>query len=1790
MTDTSDDSAADVAVIGMACRFPGAATPSAFWELLREGREARTELDAAELAAAGVPATLIAHPDYVKAGMFLDGMEQFDAGFFGFSPLDARIMDPQHRHFLECTWEALENAGCDTTRSDAAVGVFAGSGHNAYLPYNLLSNPGLVAEVGFFLLRHTGNDKDFLATRASYCFNLSGPSVNVQTACSTSLVAVHMAVQSLLNGECELAVAGGVTIELPHRRGYLYKESEILSRDGHCRPFDASAGGTVFGSGAGVLVLKRLDDALADGDHIHAVIKASAVNNDGAGKVSYLAPSVDGQAAAIQEALAIGGIEPASVSYVECHGTGTQLGDPIEVAALAQAYGRDGAEGGPRRIGSVKSNIGHLDTAAGVASLIKVILALQHRQLPATLHYQAPNPAIDFSGTGFAVNDRLGDWNGPLPLRAGVSSLGVGGTNAHVIVEEAPTRPAAAPGRAQQLLLLSARTQTALRGAQERLAAWLQGEGRGVELADVAYTLATGRRRFRHRGALVANSHDAAAMALGGPACSRLEAPDNERRVVFMFAGGGAQYPNMGRGLYQEEPAYRAAVDECLALAAAAVDFDLKALLYPAAGAEAAAAAELERPSRALPALFVTQYAQARLWQSWGIEPAALIGHSMGENTAACLAGVLSLRDAIGLVALRGRLFETLPAGGMLSVQLGADAVLPLLGDGLGVAAANAPELCVVSGPVAALAAFEQRLAAADIGFQRIHIDVAAHSAMLDPILPAFEEFLRGLRLQVPQVPFISNVSGDWIAPEQATDPRYWVRHLRQTVRFADGVGRLLESGQYALLEVGPGRTLASLAGLHDAKRDDQPIATSLRHPDDDQPDLPYMLAALGRLWQGGVEPDWNRFFGEGRRRVPLPTYAFDHARHWIEPGAAQTAAGGRRALDDWFLQPAWLPQPLPAPVSSTVGGTACLIGAAAVLARLRPAMASQFTVVLEAVAAECFAPAGADRCQFGDGEADYRQLVSWLAARGDTPLRLYLVADDAADDAMAQLLPLFHLARALADTDLTVAGLTVVTTGALRLPGADAPGRPAATALGAALRVVARELQLPAALVDLPAGWGEREARWLAAEPVVAEPASIAYRGGQRLRQTLQASPLPAAEWAPRDGGVYLITGGLGGLGLTLARHLARRPVRLVLLGRQLPPSGEAAEFHLVAGGETARRIEALRELERAGAEVLLLRADVADRAALAAAIAEVDRRFGRIDGVFHTAGVLADALLPMKSTEDLQRVLAPKVAGVLNLQALLAGRPLDCFVLYSSTSAWAGLPGQFDYAAANAFLDGFAQAAAGAGLPALAVNWPVWREVGMAAALVDPPPARPAVAATVRSLVDGDAHRFLLDGDDWLIAEHCTRTGAALVPGTGFVELAYRAAAQRLGGAVSLRELFLLQPLLVAPGQRVVVSVVFDGEHFSIYSSRDADAAARGEWLAHHAQGGAVCCAVAPAATLPLAELEGRCGQLERPSGGRVDHPHMDFGPHWHAVQSIGYGSGEAVIRLTLPAAFAGDLAAHPLHPALLDMATGAAQRLLPDDGGEAFFVPQSYGEIRVRGPLAGELVSHVVRIPGADPDSCVLNITIADTQGAELVSVVGFALRRLAGGVFAPTAAAPADAALHALFEEGIDPAEGMQVIDRLLASPGLSQVLVLPHGAEQLTLREPVPVDADATMDNMAAGDRPALSTDYVAPTTELERTLAGLWLKALGIGRVGVQDDFFELGGHSLLLIQLVNRAKKQVGVSLPLAKLFGRPTIAGWVELLAQEQEQAASSAQPTTAKPVLKRVQRDAYRTSGGD
>jgi phthiocerol/phenolphthiocerol synthesis type-I polyketide synthase E len=883
-TNTSHLTGLEVAIIGMSLRFPGASSIAEYWHNLRDGVESVSFFSDEELLAAGEDPALLSRPDFVRAYGALEGVELFDATFFGFTPKEATITDPQHKLFLECAWEALEHAGYASETYRGSIGVFAGAGINTYLN-NLFANPELMETIDWFQAG-VANDRDFLTTRVSYKLNLKGPSVVVQSACSTSLVAIHFACQSLLSGACDMALAGGVTIAARQKRGYLYQEGGIMSPDGHCRAFDSRAAGTIGGSGVGVVVLKRLEDAVADGDEMHAIIKGSAVNNDGSLKVGYTAPGVAGQVEVIRTAQGIARVEPDTVTYIEAHGTGTELGDPIEVAALTEAFNNGTRRKRSCAIGSVKSNFGHLDAAAGVAGLMKAALALEHKTIPPSLHFQEPNPAIDFDSGPFYVSERRAPWEaGESPRRAGVSSFGIGGTNAHAVLEEPLERTPSGPSRSRQLLMLSARTETALETMTANLSRHL-AEHQKINLADTAFTLQVGRRTFKHRRMLVCSDPEDAARALatGSPRVLNAVSDSVGVPVVFMFPGQGAQYVNMGRELYETERVFRQRLDTCAELLRPDLDADLRDLIYPKEGVSKEAEKRLMQTAFTQPALFAVEYALAELWLSWGVRPDAMIGHSIGEYVAACLAGVFSLEDALKLVTARGLLMQNLPVGAMTALALAERDVRPMLGTALSIAAVNTPSSCVVSGPVESIEKLTRHLADRGTEGRQLPVSHAFHSGMTEPILKTFTSIVEGVTLRPPQVPYISNLTGRWMTAEEATDPRYWAKHLRQTVRFADGVGELLSEPSRILLEVGPGHALSGFVKLHSNTHAMTMPISSLRHAREQKSDEECLLEAVGRLWIAGAQIDWTGFYaGEHRRRLHLPTYPFERQRYWVD-------------------------------------------------------------------------------------------------------------------------------------------------------------------------------------------------------------------------------------------------------------------------------------------------------------------------------------------------------------------------------------------------------------------------------------------------------------------------------------------------------------------------------------------------------------------------------------------------------------------------------------------------------------------------------------------------------------------------------------------------------------------------------------------------------------------------------------------------------------------------------------------------------------------------------------------
>ena len=1856
----------DIAIVGMSAHLPGASSLAEYWRNLRDGVSSIRRLKEEDLLEAGVPSGLLRHKDYVPYAALLEHFDHFDADFFGLSPKDAAIMDPQHRQFLECAWEALENAGHVPERYEGRIGVFGGCGMGSYLYVNLCSNADLVENTGMFLLRHTGNDKDFLTTRVSHIFDLDGPSVNVQTACSTSLVAAHYACQSLLNGECDMALAGGVTIDLPQGRGYLYKENEILSPDGACHAFDHRAQGTVFGSGAGVVVLRRLSDALADGDHIWAVIKGSAVNNDGAAKAGYLAPSVDGQSDAIAEAHAISGVSSDTIDYVECHGTGTYLGDPIEVAALTQAFQATSDKIGHCRIGSVKTNIGHLDTAAGVASLIKTSMALYNRQMPPSLGFEKPNPTIDFETSPFRVNDRLTDWaKSSHPRRAGINSLGVGGTNAHVVLEEAPKAGASEPSDWPfHILTVSGRTKAALDANSERLAAHLRANP-DQPLADVAWTLHTGRRAFEKRRVVVATDHAEAARLLETNDTRRvhahqaLKSPD----VAFLFPGGGAQYVNMARDLYETEPVFAEWMDRGLGHLQTLEGRDIRALWLPEAEQEQSASHALRQPSLQLPLIMIVEYALAQLWMSWGVEPAALTGHSMGENTAACVAGVMSFEDCIGLVHLRGSLFDTVAKGGMLSVALPADALEPMLGDALDLGARNSGGLSVASGPLSALMTLEKELKARDIDCQRIPIDVAAHSRMLEPILDRFRAYLRSIDLHVPQIPLTSNVTGQWMTEAQATDPEYWVTHLRATVLFADCLDTLSDKPDRIYLEVGPGKALSALA-RQNAGIEAQQVVSSLRHPEEDVEDDRHLLEVLGRIWALGGTFDWGQIWGDAhRKRVPLPTYAFQRSRYFIEPGD-QAATPTRNFLtrsDDvgqWGWVPKWRKRYADVPIDvrtelDRAQSQSWLMFmddagvARAAASHLRAAGHS----VVEVWPGDSFARVDDSTYVLAPerGRESYDLLFGDMLAHGLVPSRIAHFWGVTKDQSHRPGSSFFHriqehgfyslmfIAQAIADDTLPKpTHITVFTNEAVAVDN-EVLAAPEKAILSGPVRVIPREISgLTVSSVDLQLPRKSRD-RWLerflpsnddeaardtlvvqVLEDMLAEPANTvaALRDGRRYEQTLAASPLdlPASSGI-KPGGTYLITGGFGGIGLSIAKSLAQENCTLILTARDDLPDRSLWDNYLLRHApneKTVRRIQAVQELESLGAKVRTHAADVCNLLDMTDVVSQTKQETGRIDGVIHAAGIMDDAPLLAKTTGSVEQVFSAKVHGTKVIDQLFPDGETDFIALFSSSSTQTAPAGQIDYVAANEFLNAFAASRKGGATKVVAINWGIWSEVGMAANALADRVGHVHVSETTEvdaplldtKTFDPAGNRVFqkrFSTEDWIIDEHRTKQGDALFPGAGYLTLAAQALrAQGESDVFAIHNMTFMRPLHVDENSH---------RHMRLRLSR-RDQGYQMDVLSDCTQNGRN--GFAPAVTaelslipeasrpkLDLAMIRNRCGAPRIPSnGGKLavaQETQLSFGPRWKVLDTCAYGQGEGIADLSLNPVSKAD-EGWLLHPALLDIATGWAMELIDGYRSDALWVPVSYGSVRVLHPLPDRVVSWV-RSSGQnsnDQKTARFDISLAMPDGTVCLEIEGFSIKRLddLNALTAPAKVSPsefeprdfsratqplsaAEERLQHNLSQGILPEEGADAFFRALHQDK-AQIIVSSLDMDALVEQAGTTL---AETSETQKFDRPQLEGDYAAPETDIERTLVSIWEDLLGVQNVGVEDSFFDLGGHSLIAVRLFAKVRKTYNVDFPISVLFEAPTIRACAALI-QEQTGIVESKDDNTrsARPQTRR------------
>ncbi|MGE5339901.1 MAG: amino acid adenylation domain-containing protein [Candidatus Omnitrophota bacterium] len=1388
---TTTQTGLEIAVIGMAGRFPGAQNIEQFWHNITNKVESLTFYTDDELSAAGVESELLNRSDYVKGeGGVLEDAEYFDAAFFGYFPTEAEIMDPQIRIFHECAWEALEDAGYAPLSYKGSIGLYAGGTHNMDWEA-LVMLSGKLESFGAF---DTGNliNKDFLCTRVAYKLNLRGPAVEVQSACSTSLTAIHIASRALLTKECDMALAGGTVVRLQQKRGYMYHEGMVLSSDGHCRAFDSKSSGTVSGNGAGVVVLKKLKDAINDRDHIHAIIKGSALNNDGIDKAGFTTPSIEGQANVIKIAQHLAKVEPESIGYIEAHGTGTVIGDPIEIEALKLAFHTDKKHF--CAIGSVKTNIGHLDSGAGVAGFIKAVLAVKNGFIPPSLHFDQPNPKIDFENSPFYVNTKLTEWKtDPLPRRAGVSSFGIGGTNAHIIIEEnqglfLKKPPLDLPGMQSpaktfinySLICLSAKTSSALERMTENLIEYLK-KNLSVNLSDLAYTLQVGREVFEYKKVAVCSDVNEAITALETSDPSRVQTfntRDRKKSIAFMFPGQGQQYVNMGLDLYRDEPVFRDEMDRCFAILNQFTDYELKSVLYPQEGNNHNND-WIYRQDVTQPMMFVFEYALARLMIHRGITPNAMIGYSIGEYVAACLANVFTLEDALMLVAARGKLMHDIPCGAMLNVPLPESQLKPLLNNDVEIAVVNGPS-CIVSGTDAAIDAFEKELKSKKWLTMRLSISHAGHSRMMDPMVPKFEAKVKQVKLNKPTLPYISNVTGTWVTDAQATDPHYWAMQVRETVRFAAGLEELLKEKNAIYIELGPGRNLMTTLQQHPNKRPDHLFLNVLRYPQQKISDVFYMAEKIGRLWLYGQPILWSTFYaGDQRHRIPLPTYPFERQKFHIDRDFSKLSNAKeftapvslkKSNMLEWFYTPSWKrshfityrrdEKVIPPDKDD----------------RLTLVFMDDDGIGLQLVKRLEHAGHQVIRIHTGNTETDlvkqdngsyelkpgiysgYERLFKALREKGKVPSRIIHLWNSCSDkfndkfsenerdsnaltrerfDAVQEtgVFSLVHIAQAIGRVGFSDdIRITVITNHIQDVTGDEKLLPERSTIIGPINGIPQEYPNIECSCIDIRFPQDHEQMDTLMNRlmmeidgPSNASQTSrdkiVAFRGNHRWVKVFEPIRMEKNESERsllKTNGVYWIIGGLGNIGLVLSDYLTRvYQAKLVFTGRSsFPDKADWNQWIDSHGPEDSisQKIVKIQALEQAGAEVLILKAEVSNKQQMSAVVDRIYERFGKLNGVIHSAVGTEHRLraVDQLSKDAFAEQFQSKVYGLLILEEVLKGRNVDfCLLMSSSASFLCGL-GYTAYSSANIFMDTFVNVRnrdQNPGMKWIGVNWEAWK-----------------------------------------------------------------------------------------------------------------------------------------------------------------------------------------------------------------------------------------------------------------------------------------------------------------------------------------------------------------------------------------------------------------------------------------------------------------------------------------------
>jgi len=1752
-----------VAIIGMSLRFPGADSPDEFWRNLVEGRESIDELDRDRLRAEGVSESYLSSPDYVLRKPMIGDISEFDASYFGLTRLQAQIMDPQHRIFLEVCEAALQAANVGD-RARVPIGVFGGAAPNRYIE-KVYRDVDLVESAGLMAIE-IANQPDYLATRVSHVLGLRGPSLSVQTACSTALVAVHLAVRAIANGECDVALAGGISVEMPYWTGVDWTPDSIFSRSGRCRAFDAAADGTIFGAGAGVVVLKSLDRAIADGDRIRAVISASMTNNDAADRNGFTSPGGPGQVDLLTRLFDNSGIDRASIGYVESHGTGTAVGDPIEFASLTEAFSSVWDED-PQwacPIGSVKTNIGHLGPAAGIAGLIKAVLALENDYLPPTLHFEKPSEAIDWAHSPFRVCAVGEEWSGRDRRRALVSSFGIGGTNAAIIVDKADAAWSAAPRHdpgddGLALVPIAGPTQVSVARFASEIADYLDAHP-DTSLVSVAKTLATGRPHGRFRSAILARGHREAVDALRAVAEADAVRAVDDARYVAMFPGQGSQFPGMAAALARESPAFAAALEAALdALLLAGADVRA-VVLDPASDPDMLMATEVAQP-----ALFAVEYALARAWIAAAGDPSAVLGHSIGEFAAACIAGVFTLEDAAGAVVERGRLMQAMAPGAMAAITGETKLVSEMLPAALAVAARNSPSATVVSGPEEAVERFMRRAALLGMKATRLKTSHAFHSPMMQEARDRFAEHLRSVSLSAPRIPVVSTQTGIELTDEQAMDPLFWADQILAPVEFMRAVRHAVSfSGSF--VEIGPGTALTVLARQSQRGGITRVESTPLLpRGDEGEADSRSYTSALAALWTRGHAIDWTQVYPADVPRADVPVYPFERVSHWFDRDAVARSRddddddGDLQSVERSVYEPSWKRRAL-SPEGEEPPRRWLLFGDEASLGALPGHLAVGGADVRIVDLAEAVV---------GDASIDdaIRARVETIEDSGFVPEAVVFASpagavDGVDTDFFAPLALVTALVRLWPDEQIAVAS---VTSGALDVSGADPLDPLRALQLGP-LTVVPREMPLlSGALIDLAGrGIDARAARAIEREFAAGLPTSVvALRGSARWVRDFTRVTLPAKDTQPpgllADGGVFVITGGTGGIGLAVAAYLADWPgVRVALLARRGPAALGYQDTRLQVPDVRSSAAPLDPVLRRMAAEgrLLALSCDVVDAASVASAFDDVRSEWGPVTAVVHAAGAIASGLAVDRTADVSRGVLDPKVRGADNVLAAVQGEAA-LVLLFASIVGVTSDPGNVDYCSGNAYLDALARQRDDATTRVVAIDWCGWTDVGMLRATTGRPAAaatpletpHPILEAMTRSDDAVTVTGRMLPETSGRLDDH-RMFGVRVLSSTTVLDLILTAARATAGGPVEVCDVFFGSPVRVdAPTDvRIVGTRDLDGEGTSWHAQfRTSDAV---PWETH---GVARSRPLAPAQEVSPAWE--RVRELETAASRLVDYDAMtavEIRDRWREVEAVHDGVDEQLVRVRSHGASADGWRADPVS---MDNALTLGLTITEDTADGAAWLPTGTGAVRVYAPLEGEMLSYIRRVDLDDDSSLTFDVTVFDRRGRALATVEGMRLRQVpieAAATGEPSTAASTDIAVNGeLADYFVRPEEGIRLLDAILRMEGGDRYVISRIAPGHL-------------LDATTLQRRRSTETFDVAAEHELDvdptvLRLMRMMADALGNPRLDADEDFFDAGGNSLVAVQLLSRVRAEFAVTIPGTALIDCPTprsLAGLVERL----------------------------------